>query len=79
MISRIRSFRIKSAGYTSVLIGLLIGVFGVLFVFKDLIMSATSQVLWADQGDPKLIYWIVNWGYHVLVENADPVNFWNAL
>ena len=62
-------------GYEGVLIGLL----GTALLFKDLILAGTpDNVLWADDFDPRLIYWIVNWGYHILFEQRQPFNFWNA-
>jgi len=58
--------------------GVITGFIGVMILFKDLIMAGTREVLWADNLDPRLVYWIVNWGYHVLVELKQPLGFWNA-
>jgi hypothetical protein len=62
--------------------GIPIGLLGVVILFKDLILTVirtgTLGVLWANDFDPRLIYWIVNWGYHVLFEEGQPLSFWNA-
>lgn len=58
--------------------GILTGLCGTIILFKDLIFSGTPDVLWADDFDSRLIYWIVNWGYHILFEQRQPFNFWNA-
>lgn len=34
--------------------------------------------LWADDFDTRLIYWIVNWGYHIIFEMGQPLSFWDA-
>lgn len=59
-------------------LGLLVGILGSVVLFRDLILAGTHNVLWADDFDPRLIYWIVNWGYHVLFEQGQPLDFWNA-
>lgn len=58
--------------------GVITGFIGVMILFKDLIMAGTPEVLWADNFDSRLVYWIVNWGYHVLAELKQPLGFWNA-
>ncbi len=59
--------------------GALIGLFGAALLFREWWLSGTRNAsLWANDFDPKLIYWIVNWGYHILFEQRDWANFWNA-
>jgi len=58
--------------------GLLLGILGTIVIFKDLILAGTYNVLWSSNYDTGLIYWIVNWGYHILFEETNPRNFWNA-
>jgi hypothetical protein len=58
--------------------GLLIGLFGVTTLFKNLIFADSPNVLWADNFDSRLVYWIANWGYHILFEQKHPLRFWNA-
>lgn len=58
--------------------GILTGLCGTIILFKDLIFSGALDVLWADDFDPRLIYWIVNWGYHILFEQRQPLSFWDA-
>jgi len=59
-------------------IGIFVGLLGSVIIFKDLIISYPNQVLWADNFDSRLIYWIVNWGYHIIFEQHNPSAFWNA-
>ena len=56
----------------------MVGVFGTTILFKDLILNRTYESLWATHLDSRLIYWITNWGYHILFEEFNPGNFWNA-
>ena len=49
-----------------------------MILFKDLIFAGPNKVLWADNFDSRLVYWMVNWGYHVLAELKQPLGFWNA-
>lgn len=58
--------------------GALTSLLGVVILFKDLILAGTPDVLWADGLDSRLIYWIVNWGYHILLEQLQPLSLWNA-
>jgi len=58
--------------------GVMTGLAGALILFKDLILAGKPDVLWADGFDSRLIYWIVNWGYHILFEQREPFSFWNA-
>lgn len=76
MITRRMFARQKDAlfGYA----GILTGLGGAMILFKDLIFSGTLDVLWADNFDSRLIYWIVNWGYHILFEQRQPLSFWDA-
>jgi hypothetical protein len=60
------------------LLGVGIGILGTGILFKDLILSGSQSVLWASDYDTPLIYWIVSWGYHILFEELNPLNFWNA-
>lgn len=60
------------------LAGILVGILGVCILFRKLFFVSPEQTLWADNFDSKLMYWIVNWGYHILFEAKDPLNFWNA-
>lgn len=58
--------------------GSLIGLGGALVLFRSLFGASSQWVLWSGTGDSRLIYWIVSWGYHILIERRDPINFWNA-
>jgi hypothetical protein len=58
--------------------GTLIGLGGALILFRSLFGASSQWVLWSGTGDSRLIYWIVSWGYHILIERRDPANFWNA-
>jgi hypothetical protein len=61
------------------LFGAAIGLLGSILLFKDwLIAGAPNNLLWGNDLDPNLMHWIASWGYHILVERADPLNFWNA-
>jgi len=68
----------KNKWYVTSNIGIPIGIFGVLFLFKDKIFSSLQNSLWADDFDTRLIYWIVNWGYHIIFEIGQPFKFWDA-
>lgn len=63
---------------TSHLTGLLVGIIGVFILFRGLFLNLNSELLWADNFDPNLILWIVEWGYHIIAERGDWHNFWNA-
>lgn len=58
--------------------GLAISLLGVIILFKDLWMAFPERVLWGDDFDVPLVYWIVNWGYHILFQMKDPAEFWHA-
>ena len=58
--------------------GLLIGIIGSIILFNNLLRYGSMNVLWIDKFDSKLLYWIINWGYHVLFESLSPFGFWNA-
>lgn len=64
---------------TEVLPGFIVGVLGSALLFKDwLVVGGSDRFLWANDLDPGLMNWIASWGYHILFERADPLNFWNA-
>lgn len=65
-------------GVLSCCVGVLTGFIGVTILFKDLILAGSPNVLWADGFDSRLEYWIVNWGYHILFQQGQPLSFWNA-
>ena len=73
----IRRFALRR-GILSCCAGVLTGIFGATILFKDLILAGRPDVLWADGFDSRLLYWIVNWGYHILFEQMQPLSFWNA-
>lgn len=58
--------------------GLFVGILGTMILFKDLILARKYNVLWASDFDPGLMYWIVEWGYHIFFEEFNSTNFWNA-
>ena len=58
--------------------GLWVGIFGTIFLFRKLFFLPSGKYLWADNFDAKLVYWMVNWGHHILFEAKDPLNFWNS-
>jgi len=60
------------------ILGLLIGLGGTIILFKDLFSVGFQNQLWISNYDTKLMYWIINWGYHILFEAFSPRNFWNA-
>jgi len=64
--------------YKNIICGLFIGCLGCVFVFKDIILTGNYDKLWANDFDPKLIYWIVNWGYYIIFQQKQPQNFWNT-
>lgn len=47
-------------------------------LFRSLLVTNSSTTLWADQYDARLLHWIAEWGYQVLLVRHDPLNFWNA-
>jgi len=73
----IRKFA-NQRGVLACCVGVLTGFFGVTILFKDLMLTGTLDVLWADNFDSRLIYWIANWGYHILFEQRQPLSFWDA-
>lgn len=64
--------------WVNLLSGLGVGLAGSAILFRKFFFLPKAQFFWADEIDAKLIYWIVNWGYHILFERKDPLNFWNA-
>jgi hypothetical protein len=61
-----------------VLPGVLVGILGAGLLFKDLILAGGKNILWGDNLDPRLMVWILSWGYHILFEAGQPQAFWNA-
>ncbi len=59
-------------------IGLLSGMLGAVFLFRSLFAAPSINVFWSGNFDPNLIYWIMEWGYHILFEKWDWWEFWNA-
>jgi hypothetical protein len=59
-------------------VGLVIGILGVLILFRKLLLGDSLEVLWGSDFDTNLMIWILEWGYHILVEQGNPSNFWNA-
>ena len=58
--------------------GALIGLLGSAILFRSWLTSTSADVLWMENFDSRLIYWIVNWGYHILFEVVNPRSFWDA-
>jgi hypothetical protein len=58
--------------------GFLVGILGIIFLFRSVLFQYPAKFLWADGFDSPLVYWIVNWGYYILFQARDPGNFWNA-
>jgi hypothetical protein len=56
---------------------LLVGIVACLVLFRN-VLTEPSKYLWGSDFDTHLITWIVEWGYHILIEKGDPLNFWNA-
>ncbi len=73
LIGRRRGLAIRAC-----VVGLCVGLAGSALLFKDLIPVGTSDVLWGDDFDSRLVYWIVNWGHHGLCDRASSPGFWNA-
>jgi hypothetical protein len=70
--------RLSYAGLVRVLPGYLVGILGVVILFRSVLFQYPAKFLWADGFDSPLIYWIVNWGYYILFQARDPGNLWNA-
>lgn len=68
----------KSGGRQGALFGPLVGILGSAILFRALLGLDSSRILWADNFDARLVLWIVEWGYHILFQKFDPLNFWNA-
>lgn len=62
----------------ALLIGLIVGIGGSLLLFRGLLSCEIASTLWADNYDSRLLHWIAEWGYQVIVERRDALNFWNA-
>lgn len=62
----------------SLIIGTIVGLVGAGILFRDVISARAYDHLWISNYDTRLIYWIENWGYHILFEEFSPRNFWNA-
>jgi hypothetical protein len=58
--------------------GFCVGIFGIFLLFHNLIGIDISNSIWADNFDPMLLKWIIEWGYHSLFILNDPANFFNA-
>lgn len=59
-----------------VLLGAVVGIFGVLVLFRKL--YPWKGELWADDFDSNLIQWILEWGYHCIIEKGQPLAIWHA-
>ncbi len=57
---------------------ILISILGIGNIFKELLVQGLDHHLYIDNLDSKLIYWIISWGFHILGEKGDILNFWNA-
>lgn len=51
---------------------------GLFLLFRELVFSLPAPSLWASDFDTPLIYWIINWGYHVVFELGRPLDFYQA-
>jgi hypothetical protein len=69
---------VLSTPFFNLIIGLSIGGIGSFVQFFPLFYKGSATHLWANDLDPLLIHWIVSWGYHILFEQFDFTNFWNA-
>ncbi len=61
-----------------IVISIIVGIGGTFYIFKDLLLSDAWPVWWAGNFDARFIYWILNWGYHILYESRMMTEFWNA-
>ncbi|NDC36979.1 MAG: hypothetical protein EBZ48_02885, partial [Proteobacteria bacterium] len=71
----------KAATYAlrgHILLGALVGLFGCAVLFRALLFVDPNTTLWADQFDARLLHWIAEWGYQIIVQRGEPLNFWNA-
>ncbi|MBX7143368.1 MAG: hypothetical protein K1X79_02870 [Oligoflexia bacterium] len=59
-------------------IALIVGVLGTALLFHSLLGQPFSSTLWADNYDARLLSWIAEWGYQVIVVRGSPLDFWNA-
>ena len=52
---------------------------GLFLLFHQLIFSLPNRsIILSDSFDTSLIYWIANWGYHIVFEAGNPAAFFNA-
>jgi hypothetical protein len=58
--------------------GILIILLGLFLLFRSLIFKLPAFSWWASNFDTPLIYWIANWGFHVVFEAGDPGGFFQA-
>lgn len=58
--------------------GAAVGLFGVLILFRGLYGRDPATAIWGGSGEQNLIYWILEWGHHVLGERWDWLDFWHA-
>jgi hypothetical protein len=62
--------------YKYLLAGLLAGLLGNFIIFNALIPNKLSGYYLGNDFDPKLIVWILEWGYHAI--RNYPLDFWSA-
>ncbi len=60
------------------LVGLTVGLIGCIFLFLNYLLAPGWNWLVADDFDSRLLTWIFEWGYKVIFELKDPINFFNA-
>jgi len=57
-------------------VGLFVGLLGTLLLFRGVFFG--QELVWADDFDSGLSFWILEWGYKVLFLEGSPSEFWNA-
>ena len=75
---RILSFQDRvNTFFSKYIIGIFIGILGSIILFRGILFEP-EKYLWASDFDTRLITWILEWGYHVLVEINDFSKLWDA-
>lgn len=59
-------------------VALAVSMLGVGLLFHCLWGQPINETLWGDNYDARLLSWIAEWGYQILIVQARPLEFWNA-
>lgn len=58
-------------------LGVGIGLLGLMLLFRSFIRNP-GDLIWGNEFDPNLMVWIMEWGFHILIERGSPLEFWNS-